>query len=163
MVGALQALVLLALGAWILGALIRRPDLPRARACAIVACYSAIFLYHRLYDMSILAIPLVYAAGRALSAQGRDRWIYRATALGLVWVLHLRTNHLEKVIPYARQAGFLPRVVEALILPHATWIVLLAVMALLWVERPARGQGSGEGADSPKTASPGVGSERPHS
>jgi hypothetical protein len=40
--------------------------LPNAAAWSVVACYSALFLYHRLYDMSVLAIPLVHAASRKI-------------------------------------------------------------------------------------------------
>ena len=130
-----QMIVLISLGAWVAWQLYRSPELAHAPACAIVACYSALFLYHRIYDMAILAIPLVYCAGRGLREPGRVKWAYRLCAVGLLWVPHLRINVLDRLIPYARQPGILARLIEAVVLPQAVWIILGSLVLLVVAER----------------------------
>ena len=57
--------VTVVLGAWLAMQIVRgRYD--RAAVCSLVAFYAAIFLYHRQYEMVVLALPLVYVAGRTL-------------------------------------------------------------------------------------------------
>jgi len=130
-----QLLLTVALGIWVTRQIYRSPSISHAPACAIVACYSVLFLYHRLYDMTILAIPLIYCAGRGLQESGPFRWAYRLCAAGLLWVLHLRLNVLERFIPRAKEGGFAGRLIEAVLLPQATWIVLAALIVLIVTER----------------------------
>ncbi len=136
-VNLLQGAALVGLGSWVGRQLFRRPRLPRAAECSLVCCFSAVFLYHRLYDMTILAIPIVFMTGRALGERGPDRWIYRFGALGLVWVWHLRINHLNALAAYALRPGLLPRLAEMIILPQATWILMAVMLALVTAERRA--------------------------
>jgi hypothetical protein len=134
-----QLLVVAALGAWVARQLLRRPGLSLAPACAVVACFASLFMYHRLYDMTILAIPLVYCAGRAMKEPGRIRWAYRLCAAAVLWVLFLRANHIERLLPRAHQPGFLNRLIEAVILPQAIWAVLGALVVLVVTERRLSG------------------------
>jgi dolichol-phosphate mannosyltransferase len=123
------------LGAWIAWLLLRRRRLPDAPACAILAAFSALFMYHRLYDMGILAIPLVYCAGRSLREPGGLRWAYRFCAAAILWVFYLRVNQIEKLLPVIQEAGLLPRLAEALVLPQAVWVTLAALVVLLVTEQ----------------------------
>lgn len=131
------------LGLWILRELYRRPRLPGPAAAAIVSCYSAIFVYHRLYDTVILAIPLVYVFPLALSEPGRLRWAYRACALGILAVLFEPMTVLERLLPYAQRPGLANRLVEAVLLPFGTWMTLALTIALTVVERRRLGMSPG--------------------
>src|SRR5262249_9669429 len=61
-IGLAQGAILVGIGLWLLWLALRPQGFPRRALCSIVALYAMIFLYHRTYDMTILALPLVYAA-----------------------------------------------------------------------------------------------------
>jgi len=133
--------LLLVLGIWVALQVIRRPDLPRGAAVSLVALYSAVFLYHRLYDMIVLCLPLTYVLGRALAERGRARLAYALCAAAILSVLHLRTGMLLSLTGrYANSASLGGRLIEAFVLPYGTWLVLLAIICLTAAEalrRPA--------------------------
>ena len=127
--------LLLLLGAWIAWQVIRRPDLPRGAACSLVALYSAVFLYHRLYDMIVLCLPLTYVLGRALTERGKVRLAYTLCGAAILGVLHLRIGMLLSLTnDYANSQSFGGRLIEALVLPYGTWLVLLATACLTAAE-----------------------------
>lgn len=135
LVSAMSLAVLLVLILWIAWQLYRRPAIAHAPAAAIVTCFAAIFLYHRQYDMVVLALPLAYTFMRSLSEPTRRRWFYRACAVGLVGVLFEPVNVLHRLLTFSQSHGAIGRVVEALVLPAATWILLGIVVGLTLVER----------------------------
>src|SRR5262249_14426226 len=57
--------VLLLLGGWLAWQIVGS-KMSRGACCSLVALYSMLFLYHRIYDLVILALPLVYATGQSL-------------------------------------------------------------------------------------------------
>jgi hypothetical protein len=127
--------LLLVLGIWVALQVIRRPDLPRGAACSLVALYSAVFLYHRLYDMIVLCLPLTYVLGRALTERGRAKLAYTLCAAAILGVLHLRTGMLLSLTErYANSASLGGRLIEAFVLPYGTWLVLLAILCLAAAE-----------------------------
>jgi hypothetical protein len=125
-VGALNYLCIAALGLWLAYLALARPDLPRGALCALVSLYSMLFLYHRLYDLVILVLPLVYCAGRFRVSSGPARWCYGWTLLAIVLVLNapygefLRLQHSPAAHP----------VLKALVLPSVTYLILSALAAL---------------------------------
>jgi hypothetical protein len=132
--GAIQAAQWAALGvlaAWVVWQVHGRRPLPRAAACSLVALYSAVFLYHRIYDMIILVVPLVYCAGRALETRGRGRWLFVACALAVLGVLYLRLDPLRELTAAAAEApGSANYLLRAVVLPYGTWLVLFALVCL---------------------------------
>ena len=67
-----QYAAVLAIGAWVIY-LVFWKSLPRPAASVLVALYSALFLYHRDYDMVILVLPLVYSiCQRACASRSRS-------------------------------------------------------------------------------------------
>src|SRR5207244_3352258 len=66
----------------------RRLDTPAA--CAVVSIYAMLFLYHRIYDLMLLAIPLVYVYGKARSERGRARWLFVACGVCMLMALNIR-------------------------------------------------------------------------
>jgi hypothetical protein len=138
MVQGMQLALLALVGGWIAWNVVRNHWSPAA-ACAVVAFYAAVFLYHRVYDMSILFLPLVYTAGRARSEHGAARWLFALSALSILAVLYLRVGVLRSltgVVPGAE--GIAYRLLEALILPYGTWLVLFGMMCLAAGERLLR-------------------------
>jgi hypothetical protein len=129
-----QAAVLVALGAWVAWRVLGPKRWPRAAACSLVALFSTLFLYHRLYDTVILALPLVYCTSRAWSEPGRARWPFAACAVTLLTILNVRLGMLVRLTDgvQAESAG---RLVEALLLPYGTWLVLLTMGTLELAER----------------------------
>jgi Glycosyltransferase family 87 len=130
-----QYAAVLLLGAWVGWQVLGRDRLPRAAACSLVALYSTVFLYHRNYDTVILALPLVYSAGRARLASGRARWLFAACATAILLVLHLNIDVLKTVRGLSLEWGVWGRIVQAVVLPYATWLILLAMALLVWGAR----------------------------
>jgi hypothetical protein len=104
--------------------------MPRAAACSLVAAFSAIFLYHRIYDMVVLIIPLVYCTGWARAAHGPSRWLFVGTAIAILLVLYLTIDGLWGLTRYSFEAGLVGRLIQAVLLPYATWAVLLAMLGV---------------------------------
>jgi Glycosyltransferase family 87 len=113
----------------------RRPAINFASAASIVACLSMLFLYHRQYDAIILVVPLVYAFSMALAVRDWRRWIYRACTLGIIGVLSEPMAQIGRLIPFAQGSGILNRMVEAIVLPLGTWVIVAIAIALAIVER----------------------------
>jgi hypothetical protein len=130
-----QYAAVLLLGAWVAWQVLGRDRLPRAAACSLVALYSTVFLYHRTYDTVVLALPLVYCAGRARLASGRARWLFAACATAILLVLHLNIDVLKTVRVLSLEWGVWGRIVQAVVLPYATWLILLAMALLVWGAR----------------------------
>ena len=111
------------------------------RLLAVLLCvYSCIFLYHRSYDGVILTLPLLYCVDRARSlTQGKAAW-YKAMATGLILVLNFpRGGLLLRFADWSQTAGLAGRLVQIIVLPCCTWILLLT-FCLLWYldRRPGR-------------------------
>jgi hypothetical protein len=139
-----QYAAVLLLGAWVVRQLLGR--LPRAAACALVALYSTVFLYHRVYDAVILALPLVYSAGQARLASGRARYLFAGCAVAVLLVLNLNVDLLRLLTRLSLEWGGWGRAVQAVVLPYATWLILLAMLLLVrgarakeerWLPAPA--------------------------
>src|SRR5262249_42704045 len=58
----LQFIAILLLGVWV-GSQTLTGRLPRPTASSLVALYSILFFYHRIYDTVVLILPLVYSVG----------------------------------------------------------------------------------------------------
>jgi len=109
--------------------------LPRSAACALVALFATVFLYHRLYDTVLLIVPLVYALARVRSALIAGRGWFMAACAAILGVLYLPDGVLHDLQQAAPGWG---RLVQAVLLPAATWLVLLAMFCLAWGERRIR-------------------------
>jgi hypothetical protein len=126
-----QYAAVLVLGVWVARQVIGAQRLPRAAACALVALYSSVFLYHRSYDTVILVLPLVYCAGRARLAEGRGRWLFAACAFSTLLVLNLNVDFLRETTRLSLTWGAWGRVVQAVVLPYGTWLIVLAMVLLV--------------------------------
>ncbi len=103
-------------------------------ACCLVALYSAIFLYHRIYDMPILALPLVYVAGRARTEVGLARWLYAGCGAAVLGVLYLRLETV-KYLGYHPGVGLGSRILEGIVVPYGVWLILAGMALLSAAER----------------------------
>lgn len=126
-----QLLVLLGLGGWVAWQVWRPGYLSEPAACALVAFYAALFFYHRLYDMPILAFPLLYATARARMTDGRARWCYAASALAVLGVMYVRLEAV-KALSYAPRSAPL---LEAVVVPYGTWLTVAGLLCLAAAER----------------------------
>jgi hypothetical protein len=135
-----QYAAVLLLGAWVARQVLGRGRLPRAAACSLVALYSTVFLYHRAYDTVILALPLVYSAGRARLANGPARWLFAGCAVAILLVLNLNVTLLRSLTHLSLEWGGWGRVVQAVVLPYATWLILLAMLLLVRGARAKEGR-----------------------
>ncbi len=134
-VAAMHLATLAALGIFLVWQIYRRTPLGLRPSAAIVACYSAIFIYHRQYDSVILVIPLVYAYSRCLVDIGWRRRGYQACVLGILCVLYEPLNLIHLMYPIAQGPGALNRLVEACVLPLGTWIIVAISLLLASLER----------------------------
>jgi len=126
-VRALQLGLTALLGAWVAWRVCGKRKLPPAAACCLVAFYAAMFLYHRLYDMVILALPLVYATGRARSETGAVRVLYTASVMAIIGLLYLRLETIHAVISALSSDHPPSPWLQALVIPHAFWLLSAAM------------------------------------
>jgi hypothetical protein len=124
-----QSLALLTLGgaiAWlVVPGRVRRTD-----AVCLISFFSMLFVYHRDYDCILLTLPMVHSALRLRAIDGRPRWLYAACGLIVIAVLYIDPKHLKSLREVSLDWGAWGSLVQAVILPCMTWLILLA-MALL--------------------------------
>jgi hypothetical protein len=125
-----QYLVLLGLGVGVACLVLPHGKLPRAAACSLIAAFSAIFLYHRGYDTVVLVVPLVYCTGWARATQGPARWVFACSAMAILLVLYLPKHLLLTLTDISLNAGPLGWLIQAIILPYATWCILLVMLGV---------------------------------
>lgn len=138
-----QYAALIVLGGWLTWQVLGRCKLPRPAACSLVALYSVIFLYHRAYDTVILALPLAYATGGALSAHGSARRLFAGCAVAILLVWYINVDFLRTATALSQEWGVAGRVIQGIVLPYGTWLVLLAMLLLVRAVRAARGNAEG--------------------
>ncbi len=127
---------------------IYRKGLPRGGACALVAIYSCIFLYHRFHDASILTLPLVYAWSRALFSERPGRSLFIATFIALLPIFFIHPKLVEVVVEaISSKWGGIKWLLNALVLPYATWLALIA-MGLLYMALKTAGDDADDHATS---------------
>jgi Glycosyltransferase family 87 len=129
-----QLIALLAVGAWI-AYLAVVAGLPRPAAASLVSFFSLLFLYHRDYDAVILALPLVYCAGKVPVTTGRARLLHGACGLIVIAILYMNADYLGHLTRVSLRWGAWGRLVQATVLPYATWLILLAMILLVWATR----------------------------
>jgi hypothetical protein len=127
-----QYAAVLLIGGGVAWQVLGRGRLPRAAACSLVALYSTVFLYHRSYDTVILALPMVYCAGRARLAGGRARWLFAVSASAILLVLHLNIDLLREARRLSMDWGVWGRIIQGAVLPYGTWLILLAMALVVW-------------------------------
>jgi hypothetical protein len=128
---AMQLVLLLALTLGVAWHVVGPRQLPRATACSLVAAFSAIFLYHRVYDTIVLVIPLVYSIGLARATEGKTRWIFSLAAAAILLVLYLPDDLLWTMTEWSLESGLWGRLIQAVILPCATWCILFIMLCLM--------------------------------
>ncbi len=130
----IQGTIVLALGGWVGWQVVRRPEMPEAAKVSLVAFFATLFLYHRLYDMLILVLPLVYAFGRAQVAQGRARWLYITSTLAVLGVLYLRLETVKALGWQPRGPDLLHLVLQGVVVPYGVWLTLIGMASLAAAE-----------------------------
>ncbi|HEU5115863.1 MAG TPA: glycosyltransferase family 87 protein, partial [Isosphaeraceae bacterium] len=100
----------------------------RSAKCSIVSIFALLFLYHRVYDAVLLALPLVFVVGQA-QARCPGRYAFAASAAALLAVLFAFPELFRPLEHWAFAHPRLGWVVEALVLPSATWLALGALAA----------------------------------
>ena len=129
-----QLILVVALGVP-LGCLVTGGRLSWPAKCSLVAAGSLLFFYHRLHDLSILVLPMVYSAYRARVVPRSFRVPYviaGVTCLGTLWlpgrVFKLLT---PRSFEWGNLAGWSFR---GILLPWATWGVLIIIATILFSE-----------------------------
>ena len=121
-----DGLTLMALGvlaAWLYFWITFRPAVPRGACCAPVSLYSMLFVYHRVYDFSMLILPLVYGAGQFRASRGLCRWCYATAMAAIVLSINLPESLVKRVQALPDGHDWL----KAAVLPYSTYLVLLAI------------------------------------
>ncbi len=104
----------------------------KLRLVVLLCLYSCVFLYHRSYDALILALPLFYCVDRARDESRSRAFLYKGVATGLVMVLNFpRGGALIRLSNWSQTSGLAGRLVQIVVLPYCTWI-LLASLLLVW-------------------------------
>src|SRR5262249_40726503 len=119
-----QSLALVGIGAGV-SWLVLAGRLHRNDAVCLVGVFSMVFLYHRDYDTVILALPLVHCATRARCTDRRSRRLYLACGLIVIAVLYVNAAYLKSLCELSLNWGAWGRLVQASVLPYATWLLLV--------------------------------------
>src|SRR5262249_15425979 len=129
---------------------------PRPAACSMVALLSVVFLYHRNYDTVILALPLVYCTGSARVRSGLPRLVFALSATAVLLVLELNIGLMVALRKASSGCGLPGRVVQAVVLPYATGLVVGAMIGISVASRRIipRQDREGPGEAAPGPASP---------
>jgi hypothetical protein len=139
----------LLLGLWVVWLALRRFDTPAAMS--VVAVFSMLFMYHRIYDLLILALPLTYAFGKARSEKGLSRWSFVGCAACLLLAMNIRewliSEPRARVLAVHDATSLLLRM---FVLPFLTWLVLASLFLLVLGEslRLKKAQKSATGGES---------------
>jgi Glycosyltransferase family 87 len=145
-IGVLHIVLNLALMLW---AMIRvlRGELSRCAKCSLLALVSVIFLYHRLYDTVILALPLTCAVSLARTDVTRSgRWLHSFVGGAIVMVMCV-PEYTYVVLAGAK----LPLVLQSIVLPAPFWMILSALVAFDLAERVEGAAGAAR-LDGPKVS-----------
>jgi hypothetical protein len=126
LVGALNFVCIAAVGAWLAYVAVRKPEIPRGAICSLVSLYSMLFLYHRLYDLVVLIIPLVYCASRFRASSGPARWCHAWVLMAIVLALNVPYGEFYRL----QLVHTSHPILTALVLPLTTYLVLSALVAL---------------------------------
>lgn len=116
----------LALGALLAYVILVRRTLPRGACCSLVSLYSMLFLYHRLYDLCILIIPLLYSASRLPNASRPARWCHAWVLAAVLLALNAPYGEFLR-IRYEYASWTILRIV---VLPSVTYLLLSAIVAV---------------------------------
>lgn len=125
--------------AWTYFVIRRRPGCSELLPLSGIAVISMLPMYHRIYDASILAIPLCWCL---TMPAGRLKGIAKATAILMLPFAVPGAAILEGLAHQGRFSYFLTRtwVGQSVIMPHQSWILLVVALILLYglkVERDA--------------------------
>jgi hypothetical protein len=100
---------------------------------ALLCIYSCLFLYHRIYDGVILALPLYYCMQRATFEPAVRAAVYRTIATAFVLVLNFpRGGVMVRLADWSQHGGLTGRLFQIFLLPYCTWVLLLALF-VLWL------------------------------
>jgi hypothetical protein len=117
----------LGLGAWVAYLINIKGTRPRGACCALVSLYSMLFIYHRLYDLSILILPLFYSASRLHSVSRPARWCHAWVITAILLVLNAPYGEFLRLQTLYSSSA----IVRILVLPSATYLILSAMAALI--------------------------------
>jgi hypothetical protein len=126
----IQVAVLGALGVALFRA-IRSGALAPGADTAAVTLYASIFLYHRSYDLVLLALPLTYAAMRLDATDAATRRSATCASVAILMALFVNPKGLQLFERWSFEIGPWGWVVQATVLPLATWLIVFA-LAGVW-------------------------------
>jgi hypothetical protein len=139
LISRLQYLAVAAIGPWVAWQVLCAGR-SEGTACSLVAFFSMLFLYHRDYDTLILTLPLVYCAARARREAGAARRLFSGCSIAIHAIFYMNLTLLMFLSGKSQLWGVAGRLIQATILPYATWLILLAMAALLTADSIARKQ-----------------------
>jgi hypothetical protein len=125
----LQLIAVTLMGLWV-ASLALASGLPRPAVCSLVALYSVLFFYHRIYDTVVLVLPLVYSVSRSQTAQGRSRWLFVVSSISILMVLFMSASDLKSLTDSSLNWGAWGRLVQATVTAYATWTILVAMTCI---------------------------------
>lgn len=111
---------------------------PFSAVAALTAAGSMLVLYHRTYDAVILALPLAFGASMALRATGRRRALAVASVALLLGAIDQPREAMIELTRWSLDKGLTGRLIQVVVLPYATYFLLLAVLCLALCAFPAR-------------------------
>jgi hypothetical protein len=136
-----QSLLVLMLGLALLYKVAWRKQVARPAACALVGCYTMLFLYHRSYDTVFLALPLTYAAAAARRSSGVTRALFATAGVAVLVAMNSYTSVELTLLEKSWKLGLAGRLIQALIIPYLTYAVLIALGTLWFAARLQNRQG----------------------
>jgi hypothetical protein len=120
------------------------PDAAAAFACT----FGCVFMYHRLYDTVLLTPGLIYCTAAARRESGWRRVAFGCSVVGLLAVLNMpRGWFLHNTATWSLNAGVAGRVVQAVVLPYAMWVIFGVMAVIGLASRPGEVEANREGEE----------------
>jgi hypothetical protein len=142
--GSISLLQSASVAALLAGLFLIRDRKPFTAVASLAALISMLVLYHRMYDAVVLALPLAFCSSVALQSTGRRRALAVASVALALAVADQPREALISLTRWTLTEGGLGRFVQAVVLPYATWSILLAMFGVgLFGFRVRESQGNG--------------------
>jgi hypothetical protein len=135
----LEVVAVCIVGGWLFWNVTVTSSFSWGAACSLVSAYSMLFFYHRVYDAVILIVPVIYAAQSARSAPRPARLWFFVAGLACFVTLFVPGRLFKWGLPASLEwSGLRGWAFQALLLPWATWALLIAFCCHVIAEQKLR-------------------------
>jgi hypothetical protein len=125
-----QTALTVGLGAWVIRQVVGRDPLQRGAAYSLVSLFALLFVYHRTYDTTLLALPFVWAVGLAVGKESRLRSFHVTTALAILAILFVHPRVVQVMGLHLADIPLVGLLSRTILMPYNMWLLLVSMAAI---------------------------------